>query len=267
MLAFNDHGGHGPILVLVHGFLGSGRDWHGILPALQAHYRCITVDLPGHGASSACDSIRGIDDVCGLLHRTLSQGLAIPRFSLLGYSLGGRVAMAYACAYPEHIDRLFLEGAHPGLENDGDRLLRRQQDKLWAQRFATEALVTVLYDWYQQPVFASMTGLARSALVMERCADNGHDEANQSSHWRGLRLAEMLSCCGLSEQKNYRGLLRYLSSKMFSVAYLVGEKDLKFRRLADSLIQNSDIEMRIVTGAGHNAHRDNPVGFIQALLA
>ena len=42
----------GNVLVLLHGFLGSGADWRQVLPGLQHHYRCVTVDLPGHGESS-----------------------------------------------------------------------------------------------------------------------------------------------------------------------------------------------------------------------
>ena len=255
----------GNVLVLLHGFLGSGADWRQVLPGLQHHYRCVTVDLPGHGESSNSNIPESPEQLAEQVVRALAH-CGIDRFSLLGYSLGGRLALVIAASYPDQIEELFLEGANPGLQSETERNRRLLHDEHWACRFYHEPLSRVLDDWYQQPVFASLDKFTRATLVQERIVgDNGQNRSRQ--------LAKLLRCCSLAHQKDYRGFLQnYCTSKQGAqhktkVIYLAGEYDQKFRQLAQSLAQECGVDVRIIAAAGHNTHRDNPAGFVDTLLS
>ena len=89
------HGKPGlPWLVFLHGFSGDCHEWQEVGEAF-ADYSRLYVDLPGHGGSAAI-SVDGFDDVTDLLRKTLVS-YNILDFWLVGYSLGGRVAMMAAC--------------------------------------------------------------------------------------------------------------------------------------------------------------------------
>ena len=89
------HGKPGlPWLVFLHGFSGDCHEWQEVGEAF-ADYSRLYVDLPGHGGSATI-SVDGFDDVTDLLCKTLVS-YNILNFWLVGYSLGGRVAMMAAC--------------------------------------------------------------------------------------------------------------------------------------------------------------------------
>jgi pimeloyl-ACP methyl ester carboxylesterase len=105
-LHFRSHGQGEPVL-LVHGLGSSGADWGLQVPALQAGFRVIVPDLPGCGQSErhagACDIERFADDLWLLLDR-----LGEARVNIVGYSLGGAVALEMALQRPQAVPRLAL---------------------------------------------------------------------------------------------------------------------------------------------------------------
>ena len=225
-----------PWLVFLHGFSGDRREWQ--LPeACLDDYPRLYLDLPGHG-SSASITVNDFSDVSRLLNRTLIS-YNILNYWLVGYSLGGRIAMYHACQRPDGLQGLIVEGAHPGLRDDQERASRRASDAHWAARFRHEPLEAVFADWYQQPVFASLTAAQRQELVALRSRNNG------------TTLAAMLQATSLAEQPDLRAALAECVVPFF---YLYGERDEKFRAIARELpALGHEIPL-----AGHNAHRENP---------
>ncbi|HFM5317973.1 TPA: 2-succinyl-6-hydroxy-2,4-cyclohexadiene-1-carboxylate synthase [Escherichia coli] len=165
---------------------------------------------------------------------------------LVGYSLGGRVAMMAACQELAGLCGVVVEGGHPGLQNAEQRAERQRSDRQWAQRFRTEPLTAVFADWYQQPVFTSLNDDQRRELVALRSNNNG------------TTLAAMLEATSLAVQPDLRA---NLSARTFAFYYLCGERDSKFRALAAELAA----ECHVIPRAGHNAHRENPAGVIASL--
>ncbi len=100
--------GNGPPLTLLHGFTTHGHAWDEVRAQLDQRFRVLTIDLPGHGKSPAppndYDFAACADDVVA----TMRQSGHAPG-ALLGYSMGGRVALAAAVRSPGLIDRLVLE--------------------------------------------------------------------------------------------------------------------------------------------------------------
>ena len=233
-----------PWLVFLHGFSGDHREWQSVGEAFPRANR-LYVDLPGHGGSSSL-RVDGFDGVAEMLKATLLS-YNILNYWLVGYSLGGRIAMYYACCLrPEGLAGVIVEGANPGLTDASARQQRLHSDQLWAQRFATQPLADVFHDWYQQPVFSSLTEAQRDALVMLRQANDGGS------------LAAMLLATSLAVQDDLRPALRHTTSPFW---YLCGERDHKFRAIAEEL----SLPCRIIRDAGHNAHRENPAGVVACL--
>ena len=154
--------------------------------------------------------------------------------------------MFYACQPRKGLCGLAVEGGHPGLQDDNQRLLRLRSDAVWAERFCSEPLAQVFADWYQQPVFASLDAGQRAALVALRSRNNG------------ATLAAMLQATSLAAQADLRASLQ---ARDFPFHYLCGERDAKFRAIAQTLAA----DLHLIHHAGHNAHRDNPAAVIACL--
>src|SRR3977135_4364370 len=102
---YYEHHGNGRPLILLHGGLGSGEMFGPVMPALADRHQVIAVDLQGHGRTA--DIHRRIDirlmadDIAALIDH-----LALDRPDLVGYSLGGGVALQTAVRFPDKVRRL-----------------------------------------------------------------------------------------------------------------------------------------------------------------
>jgi 2-succinyl-6-hydroxy-2,4-cyclohexadiene-1-carboxylate synthase len=144
MLAFKQlTDGPGTPLVFLHGMLGSWLDWLPVCAELKDRL-CIAVDLPGHGDSPFTERFNE-----ELLN------IAPPRFHLIGYSMGGRLAMGFAAAYPEKIASLTLISAHFGIPEE-ERPARLKRDEAWAKMLLERPIDEFLTQWYEQPVFHTL---------------------------------------------------------------------------------------------------------------
>ena len=283
-LAYRTWGIRGrPTLVLLHGFLGDSEDWLPLVSLLEDDFYLVAVDLPGHAKSLnvglsdgstdelsddhvtlsddniklSDDNIKLSDDniklsydkafavFSDLLDLTLHQ-LDLKHYSLLGYSLGGRLALLHSLSHSNRVEQLLLESCHPGLESEADRDLRRQTDKEWAERFRTEPLDQVLQRWYHQPVFADLNSQQRQDLMQHRLGINKD----------GRLLGDILEYCSLSRQPACWGQIEDVS---FPVHYFYGERDLKYTELALRLHKSGSLAgLHKIAGAGHNIHREQP---------
>ena len=247
-LAYRTWGIRGrPALVLLHGFLGDSEDWRPLVSLLEDDFYLVAIDLPGHGNSQSVE-LAG-DDAFRLFSQILNltlQQLDLKRFSLLGYSLGGRLAMMYSLDHGGSVEHLLLESCHPGLESDADRSIRSQSDSEWASLFRTEPLEEVLQRWYHQPVFADLNSQQRQSLMEHRLRVNKNSPL----------LGNVLDGCSLSRQPACWGKLEDVS---FPVHYFYGEKDLKFTEIALRLHKSGSLAgLHKVSAAGHNVHREQP---------
>jgi pimeloyl-ACP methyl ester carboxylesterase len=124
MLLFHrDLGGAGrPPLAILHGFLGSSRNWQTAGAGLAAHFHVCALDLRNHGRSPPAPEMGYPALVDDLLAWMDAQHL--PRLACLGHSLGGKVAMALACRHPERVSRLIVVDIapkdYPGLAQRGE---------------------------------------------------------------------------------------------------------------------------------------------------
>lgn len=241
----NNHRTGAPI-VLLHGLLGDRHDWQALIEALPKR-QLIALDLPGHGQSTH-HAVSDFASTEQWLRQTLQQ-LGISRYWLVGYSLGGRLALYHASQQPAGLLGLWLENCHPGLP-PAARPDRWQHDKQWATRFANEPLPLVLDDWYQQAVFADLDAASRQQLIIKR----GHNH--------GPAIAHMLTATSLAKQPD---LAPWFAKADIAIAYLSGRQDQKFHQLACQLAACHRKINHLELDGGHNLHVSQTQTYAQLL--
>ncbi len=114
--------GSGPVLLFIHGLLGSQKQWAHLVDELDEDHRLIVPDLFGHGQSAKPVGDYSLGAHAATL-RDLLDRLGIEQVSLVGHSLGGGIAMVFSYLFPERVDRLVLV-ASGGLGREVSPLLR-----------------------------------------------------------------------------------------------------------------------------------------------
>lgn len=194
---------HSP-LVFLHGFLGAPADWDPVISHLP--YPCLALDLPYQSP----------------LH------IDIPRFHLIGYSLGGRIALAYAAQHPHQIASLTLISTHFGLNTQAEKQQRLLQDTQWAALLESD-WDTFIKKWYDQPIF------------------HGFRPHRDKPNIPVLKAA--LLHFSLGKQQRYEPK---------NALVIVGEHDQKFRALHPQAI--------VIPNAGHAVHLENPEALAQVII-
>ncbi|MCA9873659.1 MAG: 2-succinyl-6-hydroxy-2,4-cyclohexadiene-1-carboxylate synthase [Anaerolineales bacterium] len=235
-------------LLLLHGFTGSSRNWGDIVPTLAERFMVITVDLLGHGRTpSPTRPARYMMEAAAADLIDLLDQLAIEQTSLLGYSMGGRLALYLAAQYPQRWQALILESASPGLKEKAEQIERRQSDNALAKRIEGEGLEAFVDYWESLPLWASQAQLpaeTRTELRRQRLQNNP------------VGLANSLRGMGTGAQPSQ---WRRLSKLNLPVLLVVGELDAKFLAINQemaSLIPQA--RLAIVPGAGHTVHLERP---------
>src|SRR3954454_12738200 len=166
-----------PALVLLHGFTQTRQSWRRTVRELGAPgYRALVPDLPGHGQAA---------------HRTPSfdactayvRALAPERFTLAGYSMGGRIALHAALPRPDRVERLVLVGASPGLSDPAERAARRAADDALADRIEAIGVEAFAEEWAAHPLFAGQAPRVAAAAHADRLRTTA---AGLASALRGL---------------------------------------------------------------------------------
>jgi len=238
-------------VVLLHGFLGDRREWQAVEEQL-APLRVHRIDLPGHG-DARDEHINDPPGAVRWLARRI-DALAVGAYRLVGYSMGGRLALMYAHANEisgaAGLQSVVVESSHPGLEDSEARAARWRVDDRWAQRFETEPLPAVLDDWYRQPVFADCDASERARLVQRRCGVDG------------AAVARTLRALSVSRQP---ALWRWLARPGVPIGFLAGRQDARYRDIAEALVAGGAAVHTEILPGGHNLHRHDPSTYVAAL--
>ena len=246
-----ERAGDGPPLLVLHGFTGSAAGWGPLVAAWAPFFTALAVDLPGHGRSASPADVAAytmaatVADLVAVLDRA-----GVARAHVLGYSMGGRVALALALAHPDRVGALVLESASPGLAEAGERAARVAADAALAARIEREGVPAFVDYWEALPLWASQARLsaeARAALRAQRLQNTP------------VGLANSLRGRGTGSQPPLWDRLGDLAAPTLLVA---GCDDAKFsdlaRRMAEAIPAN---ELLLVRSAGHAVHLEQPAVF------
>jgi 2-succinyl-6-hydroxy-2,4-cyclohexadiene-1-carboxylate synthase len=204
-------------LVLLHGFTGSGANWAEHAARFRAAgLRVLCPDLPGHGSNlpDAPDDYTiesAAAQLAGLLEREENGPV-----HLLGYSMGGRLALHFALHHPEKVRSLILESASPGLATAEERAARQISDDALADRIEREGVPAFVEFWESLPLWKSQNRLPVAAQVWL------HEKRLRNDPFG---LAESLRHMGTGVQPS---LWERLGELVMPVLLLAGAEDAKF---------------------------------------
>ncbi|PGM96960.1 2-succinyl-6-hydroxy-2,4-cyclohexadiene-1-carboxylate synthase [Bacillus cereus] len=243
--------GSGEPLLLLHGFTGSMETWRSFIPSWSEDFQVIVVDLVGHGKTESPEDVAHYDiQNVALRMKELLDHLHIEKAHILGYSMGGRLAITIACLYPEYVRSLLLENCTAGLESEESRKERREKDERLADKIEQEGIRSFVSMWENIPLFETQKRLAQNvkeAVRKERLANNPKGLANSL---RGM---------GTGAQPSWWNELQNLKMPVF---LLNGESDEKFFRLLKNIEKCIPHAKFVkIDGAGHAIHVEQPEKF------
>ena len=151
-------------VVLLHGFTHTGASWDPVVAALAERYRALAPDIRGHGAASRREPVT----LEAVLDDLAAQ--APERFTLVGYSMGGRIALhaALAPALAERVEQLVLIGASPGIADPAERAERRAADDRLAGEVERMTIEEFAQRWARTPVLAGQPPAVAAAVHADR---------------------------------------------------------------------------------------------------
>lgn len=256
-LHLDDRHGAGTPVVVLHGFTGSGESMAPVVTALAASGRhTVAPDLVGHGRSTThappeCFTM----DACVRQITDALDVLDIDHFHLVGYSMGGRLALSIVAAHPRRIRSLCLIGASPGLAAEVDRAARRRADDELARSIVTGGLGPFIDRWTAQPLFAGQAerlGDAEQAAARRQREHN--DPHGLAASLRGMGTGSMPP------------LHQRLAAVAVPAVLMAGADDSKFCEIGRSMAAvMADARFVVVPDAGHAAHIENPAAVNAAL--
>lgn len=244
-------------LVLLHGFTGSAATWEELLPSLAAHRRVVAISLAGHGASDApadaarYAAARAAADVVQVL-----DALALPRVALLGYSMGGRVALHVALAAPRRVRALLLESASPGIADPESRAARRESDRALAHDIELDGVAAFVARWERLPLWESQRALPEAVRARLRALRLAGDARGLANSLRGL---------GQGESEPLHGRLPELRMPVLLLSGALDEAYVAIAREMAAAMPRASVA--VTAGAGHAVHLERPSEFGGAVNA
>ena len=241
-----------PVVVL-HGFTGSAQAMAPLTERLAVGeqpcpaLRVIAPDLVGHGGSDSPDDlavyrVQAMADQVG----ALADALGCETFHLVGYSMGGRVALALGCVSPSRLRSLTLIGASAGIADPDERRRRAEADQARAERIVAD-LDAFVAEWMDDPLFAGQAALGEAHLRAARAQ-------RLASSPQGLARSLLAAGTGAMEPLHER-----LADCDTPTLLVVGADDSKFRAIAAQLAAALPrAVLAHIDGAGHAAHVEQP---------
>lgn len=239
--------------LLLHGFMGSWHDFDDIITQLPGEVLALNLLGFGNQAPTIDDCQRftmseQIKDLTMILDKYQWSQVTI-----LGYSMGGRLALGFALTHPQRVSQLLLESTTAGIDSVTARQQRQQADLTKAISLLDNFEAFVL-RWEKLPLFKTQQDMpleSKQKMRRQRMAQNPKN------------VAQALIYMGTGSQPNY---WPYLDKVDFPTTIIVGEHDQKFNLIGDKMMALIPQAKKIViAGAGHNVHFEQPKAFIEAM--
>ena len=231
------------VVTLLHGFTLNGASWDELVAKMPAGWKWIAPDLRGHG--SARTSPATMDD-CAADLVALWNHLGIERSHVVGYSMGGRLALHVAVRLPERTRSLLTIGAHAGLDEDA-RETRRQADEALAERIEREGVESFVRHWESLPMFAGVKRRGPQFAAWLHGLRTGNKADGLAASLRGMGAGAM------------EPLWDGLEAIDLPCTFVAGEDDAPFMQAAARLKESVDgSRIRSVPDSGHSVQFEQP---------
>lgn len=233
-------------LVALHGFLGQPEDLSHLKAAVFEKNPNIDFQIVDLMSTLTPTTKKSFQDWAKKFNQMQKNG-HVERNILLGYSMGGRLALHAALDKPGLWDEVVLISTHPGLVNETERAERLKLDTEWAEKFIQLPWQQVVKLWNDQPVFLGSDRQLRDELEVKR-----------------KELAQIMINWSLAKQEFLGDSLIGLKPKLH---WYAGEKDIKFVNLFHHLKTEGFIEdVHVIKEAGHRIIFDRPKDLAEQLV-
>lgn len=233
------------LIVMIHGFLGSSETFLPAKERLLYHTDVLLVECPGHGAAFNTNETWSFDSIAASLAQTLTRYRnQYTEIILYGYSMGGRIALYTALHYSELIDKLVIESATPGIEDEQLRRERIQQDEE-RSRWIESDYSTFIAHWEKLSLFKTYHPLTDGQQTRQR---------DIRMHHEPIGIAKALREYGTGRQPNLWPLLQDFNKP---VLLLTGCLDKKFESIAKRMVEELPDARHMIIEAGHTIHVEN----------
>ena len=234
-------------IILLHGFMQDARTWNSVVDAVPGGnvYAINYVSgAQGYSLPQLAESVhRSVMQIC--------QENACDKVVLVGYSMGGRVAVEYARAFPQTLGALVLESAGLGCVDEAERAWFAERNNAWAQRMEQAESIQEVVDWWEKlPLFATQLEQPEEVQRTQRAMRLACD-----AH----ALAGQLRDGGVQTMPLQEDTVRMLASLHVPVRFLAGKRDERYLRIAD-VCQAAGIAVTRFD-CGHNVHMERPSEF------
>ena len=217
-------------IVFLHGFLGVKEDWNEIVSHLENKYTCFLFDLPGHGKAPYAQ---------GWEESLFDQIKYIPSpIHLVGYSMGGRIAMRLVEVKPELFGKKVFLSSHVGLKTEKEKIKQKEKEERWIRILKEESYDSFLKKWYEQDLFSPLTSHPNWNQILERRKKQNPEN-----------ILKVYAQMALSNQSSY--------TLTKDCLLLFGEKDLKYETLYTNI--SNLARFTRVPHASHAVHLENPI--------
>lgn len=247
--------GDGVPVTLLHGFTLNGRTWRELVAKMPPGWRWIMPDIRGHGDTRLEPGAPVTMDACTSDLEMLWGALGVERTHLVGYSMGGRLALHVAVRLPERIRSLLTIGAHAGLDDDA-RAGRRQGDEALADRIERFGVEPFVNYWSAQPLFSGLERRGTAFMAMLRAQRLTNRPDGLAASLRGMGAGAM------------EPLWDELPRISCPCTFVAGEDDTAYvnaaRRLAATV---PGARLEIVPRSGHAVQMQRPGAIVKILEA
>ena len=247
--------GDGEPVIVIHGFTGSAAAMAPLVSRLDGCRR-IAVDLIGHGRSPSPTDLApyGVEAMAASV-AALGAGTAEGPCHVVGYSMGGRVALALASAHPEVCRSLTLISATAGITDEAERAQRRQADQALADRIDEHGLDHFVEEWMAAPMWDTLRARLRPSAW--------EASMRQRRSCEPVGLANSLRAAGTGSMTPLWDRLNALDVPTLVIC---GELDAKFVEIGlrmSELLPES--ELAVLPGVGHAVHLEAPEACARAI--
>lgn len=239
----------GPPLMFVHGFLGEAADWDRLRAQLAPDGAAACFELPGHGAAPpvAGTSSDWFPDAARRLQQACARLPAPP--VVVGYSMGGRLALYTAVCSPGVASGLVLLGADPGIGDEAARTERGARDEALARELAAagdeQAFAAWLRRWYAAPLFGRLNRHPAFEMLLRR-------------RLRQCPRALAAALRGLSVSRQ-PALWNALHGLPIPALFIAGAEDAKYRAVAERIAAlGAPWQAAVCRDAAHAVHVEQP---------
>jgi pimeloyl-ACP methyl ester carboxylesterase len=238
--------GKGTAIVLLHGFLENQSMWDNYIPTFSKKNRVITIDLLGHGETECLGYVHSMEDNADAVHAVLAE-LRIRKALLVGHSMGGYVALAFAELYPENVKGLVLLNSTARADSEERKLNRDRAIRAVKQNYI------------------GFVSLAVANLFSENNRERLAEEIEYTKK-EALKTPLQAIVASLEGMKirNDREVLFHLST--FPKLLILGEKDPVLpHEETKQQVENTEVQL-IVFPDGHMSHIENEEELTAVLL-